>query len=373
MPKSLLVALLLLIAVVTPASAATPGEVVSSREVSYWAFPTPVRAYEVLYRSTSATGQANTVSGAVLVPPRPWTGAGPRPVIAYAFGTQGLADRCAPSNQLRTGTEVEIAFLVQAINNGWAVALTDYEGLGTPGTHTYAVGQSEGRALLDVARAALRLPQAGLSAGAPIGFFGYSQGGQAATFAGELQASYAPELDVVGVAAGGVPADLNEVARFNDGNAGSGLVVAAAIGYATAYPELPLDSVLNARGQVTAAKVRESCVAELALAAPFTRLNDLTTEPDVIRDPRWQARLAQNYLGTTRPKAPLYLYHGTLDELIPFNVGVGLKNRYCARNTDVQWTVLPLAGHVTAVSIWGSNALNWLGDRFAGKRTTPNC
>jgi hypothetical protein len=39
----------------------------------------------------------------------------------------------------------------------------------------------------------------------------------------------------------------------------------------------------------------------------------------------------------------------------------------------VQWTPLPLLGHIAAVSAWGSNALNWLGDRFAGKVTRPNC
>ena len=130
-----------------------------------------------------------------------------------------MGDQCAPSRQLQNGTEVEIAFLAQAMFKGWAVAVTDYEGLGTPGDHTYAVARSEGRALLDVARAAGSIP--GLSAAAPIGVFGYSQGGQAASAAAEQWQSYAPSLNVVGVAAGGVPADLNAVAKFNDGNAGS--------------------------------------------------------------------------------------------------------------------------------------------------------
>ena len=45
---------------------------------------------------------------------------------------------------------------------------------------TYAVGQSEGRAVLDAARAAASVPGAGLSPSGPVGVFGYSQGGQAA-------------------------------------------------------------------------------------------------------------------------------------------------------------------------------------------------
>ncbi|GLZ31722.1 lipase [Lentzea sp. NBRC 105346] len=383
MPRlmALLSALVLTIAIVPAAHAGVdggaPGDVLSSRKVDWHpepfkVFTAPVNTYEILYRSTSATGKPNAVSGMVLVPPVPWTN-GPRPVVAYAMGTQGLADQCAPSRQLQNGTEVEIAFLVQAMQKGWAVALTDYEGLGTPGTHTYAVGQSEGRALLDAARAATRLPSAGLSRNAPVGAFGYSQGGQAAAFAGELQPAYAPELNLVGVAEGGVPADLAEVARFNDGNAGSSLVFGAAAGFAAAYPELPLAEVLNDRGRDVIERVRNSCVVELALTAPFTRINSLTTRPDVMNEPPWRVRLTENTLGSVKPAVPVYLYHGTADELIPFSTGTKLRSRYCGLGADVQWTALPLAGHIVAVSVWGSNALNWLGDRFAGSRTTPNC
>jgi fermentation-respiration switch protein FrsA (DUF1100 family) len=373
--RAVLAAVLVLSALVTPAAAAAPGDLVSSREVAWHPeplrlLPAPVKAYDIRYRSTSATGAGNVVSGMVLVSPLPWHN-GPRPIVAYAMGTQGMGDQCAPSRQLQNGTEVEIAFLAQAMFNGWAVAVTDYEGLGTPGDHTYAVSRSEGRALLDVARAARSVP--GLSADAPVGVFGYSQGGQAASSAAEQWKSYAPSLNVVGVAAGGVPADLNAVAKFNDGNAGSGLVFAAAAGYAAAYPELPLASVLNARGQQVVDTIRESCVAEIALVAPFTRLNALTTRPDVIGDPLWQKRLSENTLGSVKPAAPVYLYHGTVDELIPFGVGQKLRSQWCSLGADVQWTALPLLGHIAAISAWGTNALNWLGDRFAGKLTTPNC
>jgi fermentation-respiration switch protein FrsA (DUF1100 family) len=373
--RAVLAAVLVLSALVTPAAAAAPGDLVSSREVAWHPeplrqLPAPVKAYDIRYRSTSATRVGNVVSGMVLVSPLPWNN-GPRPIVAYAMGTQGMGDQCAPSRQLQNGTEVEIAFLAQAMFNGWAVAVTDYEGLGTPGDHTYAVSRSEGRALLDVARAASSVP--GLSADAPVGVFGYSQGGQAASAAAEQWKSYAPSLNVVGVAAGGVPADLNAVAKFNDGNAGSGLVFAAAAGYAAAYPELPLASVLNARGQQVLDTIRKSCVAEIALVAPFTRLNALTTRPDAIQDPLWQKKLTENALGSVKPAAPVYLYHGTVDELIPFGVGQKLRSQWCSLGADVQWTALPLLGHIAAISAWGTNALNWLGDRFAGRVTHPNC
>jgi secretory lipase len=361
-----------------PLPAGEPGDVIRQRAVDVHAeplsqVPMPVRAWQLLYQSTSATGAPNAVSGTLLVPPTPWLGGGDRPLVSYAVGTHGLGDDCAPSYKLRTGTENEIALISQALFNGWAVVLTDYEGLGTPGDHTYAVGQAEGRAVLDAARAAAKVDGAGLSASGPVGLFGYSQGGQATSFAGELAASYAPELNLVGVATGGVPADLDEVARFNDGNIGFSLILGAAIGYSTAYPDVPFAEILNDAGRAVVPRVAQACTVELATIAPLRHLDEFTTVPDVLSDPRWQARLAENRAGTTAPAAPVYLYHGTLDELIPLPVGQELRAAWCGLGASVQWQEIPLSEHIMGVSIGGPAAMTWLGDRFAGRPATSNC
>ncbi|MCT2582736.1 lipase [Actinophytocola sp. S1-96] len=332
----------------------------------------PVDAWQLIYRSTSATGAPNAVSGTLLVPRTPWSG-GPRPLVGYAVGTHGLGDECAPSYRLRTGTENEIALIGRALLAGWAVVLTDYEGLGTPGRHTYAVGRSEGHAVLDAVRAAARIPGAGVSPTAPVGLFGYSQGGQATAFAAELAPSYAPELNIVGVATGGVPADLAEVARFNDGNAGFSLVLAAAAGHDAAYADVPFEEILDERGRAAVSRVREACTVELATIAPFGRIADFVTVPDPLPDPRWVARLAENSAGTRVPAAPVYLYHGTLDEVVPFAVGEELRSAWCARGAEVRWQPIPLAEHILGVSVGGPAALTWLGDRFADRPTTSNC
>ncbi len=108
----------------------------------------------VLYRSTDRTGDPHAVSGTVLVPKTPWIGPGRRPVIGYAAGTQGIGDTCAPSRQLSEGFEYESLFMAGMLARGWAVAMTDYEGLGTAGMHTYMDRESQGRAVLDALRAA---------------------------------------------------------------------------------------------------------------------------------------------------------------------------------------------------------------------------
>ncbi|WIY07378.1 lipase family protein [Amycolatopsis mongoliensis] len=366
MLRRLLVAVSLIFAVATPVAHADPGVLVSARATTVFVgpLPAPVKAWHLLYRSTSATGAPNEVSGTLLVPSAPWPRGGPRPLVTYAVGTHGLGDQCAPSTLLAHGVENESALLAQALSQGWAVVVTDYEGLGTPGTHTYAVGQSEGRAVLDAARAAALVPGAGLSPSGPVGVFGYSQGGQAAAWAAELQGSYAPSLRVVGVAAGGVPADLNAVFRSNDGGAAFGLVLGAATGFAAAYPDVPFSSILNDRGREAVARVSKACTVELGAAAPFAHLRDFVTVPDPIHDPRWQARLAQNYLGTVAPSAPVFLYHATLDELIPFSVGAGLRDRWKSAGASVTWQEFPLLEHIGGVSAGGPVALTWLGTKF---------
>src|SRR5690606_1875525 len=125
----------------------------------------------------------------------------------------------------------------------------DYEGLGTPGQHTYVVGRSEGRAVLDMARAAQRLPGTGLSSSTPVGLMGYSQGGGAVAWAAELAGTYAPELNLKGTAAGGIPGDLPAVAEFVEGGPVVALALLASIGLDAAYPELDLEDYLNDRGR----------------------------------------------------------------------------------------------------------------------------
>ncbi|MFF3154375.1 lipase family protein [Streptomyces sp. NPDC057910] len=352
---------------------ASPGDIVTQSPTEFHPLPgqwTNTRAWHVTYRSTTAKGAPNTVSGTVIVPNDGRTG--PRPVVTYAVGTVGLGDSCAPSANFPYGTAVEATLINQVVQRGWAVAVTDYEGLGTPGDHTYTVGRAEGTAVLDAARAAERLGIPGLDANSPVGIMGYSQGGQASSWAAELHDSYAPDLKVKGTATGGVPADLMKVASSNDGGLGSGLIFMAAAGQDAAFPELNLNSYLNPAGKALVDYFKNNCVAVDTTVGSFKHITDLTVK-NPLQQPDWQARLAESKLGTHRPDAPVYLYHGTVDELIPYAVGQQLRSDWCARGTNVEWHALPLLGHIGGVTVGGIPAANWLADRFAGRSTHPNC
>ncbi|GAA4555419.1 lipase family protein [Planotetraspora kaengkrachanensis] len=373
---SMIGALLLLPVLGGTAQSTAAGELVEASPTTVYLAPgrlleVPVKAWHLRYRSTSATGTANVVSGTLLVPRTPYL-FGRRPIAGYAVGTHGLGDRCAPSNAMSQGTEAELAIMSLMLLKGWAVAVTDYEGLGTPGEHTYMAGVSQGHAVLDSIRAATRVGEAKLSAEAPVVVMGYSQGGSSAAWAAQLQPSYAPELRLKGVAAGGVPADLQAVADNVDGTSDFGLAAAAGLGLDAAYPELSLASHLTPEGAALFAGARDDCVAELRSALSGRRLSELTTT-DVMHLPEWQARLRENRLGGTTPRVPMYLYHAKGDEIIPYGVGATLRKQYCAGGAKVLWTGLPAGSHVLGAVEGGPLAVGWLAGRVIGLPAVGNC
>jgi dienelactone hydrolase len=154
----------------------------------------------LLYRSTGLAGERIVVSGSLALP----KGKAPKggwPLITYAHGTTGAADSCAPSRGYDADDLVSYAYplLRRWLRAGYAVVRTDYEGLGTPGVHHFLLGLSEGRSVLDAARAAHAFAPRKLSKRVIIS--GHSQGGHAALFAASLARAWTPELRLRGTVA----------------------------------------------------------------------------------------------------------------------------------------------------------------------------
>lgn len=200
-----------------------PGHLIRSEELSDCAALEDASAtYRVIYESTGTgerRGKAIGVSGIIAFPTKP-PPAGGWPVISWAHGTVGSADKCAPSMDsddlgppadsglglLRKINKAPHRLLNAFLRAGWAVAMTDYEGLGTYGNHPYLLGDSEGRGILDIVPAVPQL--AAQTVGQPISdryaIVGHSQGGQAALFGAHLAGTeeYAGSAScLVGVAA----------------------------------------------------------------------------------------------------------------------------------------------------------------------------
>ncbi|MBT2509295.1 lipase [Streptomyces sp. ISL-98] len=356
---------------------AGPGEVIRSRAADFRVEPTGllkqhVRSWQLLYGSADADGRRIAVSGTVLVPEAPYAGPGPRPVVAHAIGTHGLGDRCAPSRALADGTQYENIVIKAMLDRGWAVVATDYQGLGTPGGHTYVNGRAEGQAVLDSARAAQRLPEAGIASDAPVVIAGYSQGGQAASWAAELQPSYSPELNLRAASVGAPAADLQAVAQGVDGSMAFGFGLTAAVGLKHAYPELPLEELLTDHGRELLADISDDCTLEIATKYGMHSWDRLTTEDPFARAD-WRGRLAEQQAGRHRPAVPVRLYHSRLDDVIPYRVGTELKDRLCGLGASVDWDSYLVPTHIAAFYAAAPATVRWLADRIEGRPVENDC
>ncbi|HEY3906970.1 MAG TPA: lipase family protein [Streptosporangiaceae bacterium] len=345
------------------------GTVIRCRPVTP---PVPgARAWQILYLSTTVSGARTAVSGTVLVPTAAHAGA--RPVVAYASGTQGWGDQCAPSREMVSGSFDEQFAVNNLLAQGWAVAVTDYPGLGTPGGEQYSVGIAEGKAVLDVLRAATLLPGAGLTAKAPTAIEGYSQGGGAAGWAAELLSSYAPVLRLRGVAMGGTPANLRAVANNVNGSAFFAFLGGAALGFDAAYPARHLLSDLTTAGRTALGKLGTMCQEQALATYAGKRIQDYTTGGiDPMGETRWQRVLNANDLGTIAPRVPVLQYHGRADEVIPWKVEAALHRQWCKKGVKTQLASYP-GEHVTTQVEAQTQVVSWLKARLAGNPAPTNC
>lgn len=355
----------------SPLPAGSPGDVIWARTAP--SIDASSTAYKILYRSTDIAGNAIAVSGTLLVPNAAWTGSGTRPLTAYASGTQGWADSCAPSREMDSNSFDEGFAVTNLLAKGWAVVVTDYPGLGTPGDHQYNVGISEGHSVLDALRAATRLPEAGLSSSTKMAVEGYSQGGGAAGWAAQQKTTYAPALNLVGVAGGGTPANLQAVKANIDGSAFFAFLAGTAIGFRAAYPSLNVNQYLTLYGQLAISALNGMCqLPALALYAGHHLTEYTKNNEDPTATAAFTAALNANNLGAIKPAVPVLQYHGANDEVIPYAVEQTLHSQWCAKGATSQLKSY-IGEHVTTQLLAQTDVVTWIANRFAGQAAPSNC
>lgn len=345
-----------------------PGDVVTQMPLHVTS-PSVERARRIVYASRDAHGGQAVVSGSVLEPAARWTGDGPRPLLVIAPGTQGSADNCAPSMTMHFGTAPPPP-ATHFLDLGWAVAVTDYEGLGTPGPHTYLIRRAQGQAVLDMARAA-----AGLVGGpdAPIAVFGFSQGGAASAAAAEMAAAYAPELPIRAVYAGGVPADLPSTAAEIDGSPLSGVMGYAMNGLMAAYPETvpEIEGMLDDEGRRMLRETSGQCIGATLAQWGRRDSSDFTVDGRSFAEhlgdgagPALRRAVAEQELGTVAPTMPVFVTHNVEDDVIPVEGARRLVRRWCDAGANVTYDEvdedLGDASHGLAWKLTQDAAFGWL-------------
>lgn len=351
-------------------AAAAPGQLLRAESFD----PTVEGAvgWRVLYRTTTPDGSPAASSGVVLAPAGD-TGSTARPVVAWDHPTTGVARGCAPS--LLPDPTVAMFGASEAIANGWVWAATDYPGLGTPGPHPYLIGESLGRATLDIVRTARQLPT---GAGTSFATWGHSEGGQASLWTGIIADDYAPELALVAVSAAAPAIELVELVTADESTAAGKLLLSMGlVAWSELYPDASLDVALSPVARPLARNVAAACIQTqtqvealaprvlIEQALPFAAVDLATTDP-------WAGILAAN-TPTGAIDVPLLVGQGLDDQIVvPSTTRAALLTR-CAAGEQVTFETLPGVGHLDAGRVFAPTAMTWLAQRFAGEPATSNC
>ncbi|MFX0579303.1 lipase family protein [Nocardia nepalensis] len=359
----------------------------------------PAAATRMMYLSSDTQGAPTAVVGTYLQPTQPWTGPGERPLIAYAVGTKGQGDECAPSKLLSQLVAVQppldVIFEYDAValdsllQRGMAVVVTDYHGLGTPDVHDYLNRKAQAHAVLDAARAALRLPGTGLNPGSPVIVYGYSQGGMASAGAAELQPSYAPDLNVRGAYIGGPVVDDEYFIGYNDGRAAMAPTYAWILnGIAADYPDTRpvLEAELNDTGKAILGESQNKCAVPIGLAQEHQFSSQWTTSGQPLtavidQSPVLKAAFDEQRIGTLTPSVPVFISSARNDEGAPYTPIRDVAANWCSRGAAVQlesYAAIPAVSGVVGTHVLAffpalAASQQWLTDRLAGMPAPANC
>jgi alpha-beta hydrolase superfamily lysophospholipase len=347
-----------------PLPQAAPGTLIWS--APFKAIP-GAQAWKVLYHSRAVNGADIAVSG-VVVAPTDAPPSGGRPVISWAHGTHGIADKCAPS---RTADMVSLLPSIgKLVAQGYVVVATDYEGLGTPGPHPYLVGQSEAHGVLDIVKAAQQIRETGANDKTFV--WGQSQGGQAALFAGELAPTYAPQLDVVGVVSGAPVTDATTMfpaaATIPDT---LGFAVMGLYGMQAAYPDAKVSDVLTPAGLDTAKIIDQRCYG--AVLSAFKKPVDQIIAHNPADVPPFPQIFASDTPGQTPTKAPMLVYQGASDDVVFKTFTDAYVKKACTLGNTIQYATFSGAGHYDENDIAQKDVLEWMQARLAGLAPPSTC
>ncbi|MFT4199776.1 lipase family protein [Gordonia sp. (in: high G+C Gram-positive bacteria)] len=332
-------------------AASEPGVLVRTQPIPLMA-PLPGRATRIMYMTAYTDDKPVAATGTVIEPLARWGGRGPRPTVVLGPGTSGQGDQCAPSKLMGVPFALDVAKpslalnfslpeMLVLLNNGVRVAVVDYVGMGTPGVPTFLNRAEQGHAMLDAARAALKLRDA--PGDAPIAFSGYGQGGAAAAAAAELAHDYAPELNVRASHAGAPMADVISVVNKVDGTHDAGTIGYLLNGLTVRYPKVKpiLDRELSPAGKAVLAGVAGQCITDTGLTYGFQRSTAWTRTGEslgqlIARTPELRKTLDDQRIGKGKPSAPVLLEASPADDLVPYATVRRLFDDWRGKGASVQ-------------------------------------
>ncbi len=336
--------------------------------------PDHSRAWRILYTTTRDEDDPAVASALVVVSAD--APAGPRPVLAWAHGTTGYEEGCAPTlleDPLGSGA---MPALDQVLAEGWLVVATDYVGLGTAGPHPYLVGQGEARSVLDAVRAARQLDGVVLAEQTVV--WGHSQGGHAALWTGIVQPGYAPDVPLSGVAALAPASNLPGLVGALDEVTGGALFASFVVqAYSDIYPDVAFDRYIRAAAQVQVREMAARCLHEPEVFVSIVQ-SLLFGQSVVARDPATGPlgrRLAEN-IPDGPIAVPVLIGQGEADALVLPSAQASYVADRCAAGGTLEYRSVPGRDHLSVLdddSPLVPYLLSWTEDRFDARAAPSTC
>lgn len=333
--------------------------------------PGAAQAYRILYSTVDQHDSPAVSTAAVFIP----HGAPPEggwPTIAWAHGTVGLGDDCAPSAQPRSARDVE--YLTHWLDQGYAVVGSDYAGLGTPGLMSYLNSVATAHSVVD---SVIAMHHMDLPLSPKWALVGQSQGGGAAVNSARWATEFSrgTGLDYRGVVATGTPFNVEGIVK----QAGPDMALPPSLGPAAnsytgyilaglreARPALDIDSVLTPAGMDAVAKAEVLCKPQLDQQLTGMTPTDYFRAP-LASLPGLNEAL-DSYLGTPTSgyDRPIFLGVGLLDRDVPPNMSQQLADQLRANGQDVTLKVYPDEDHSGTVMASVPDSTPFLAALFDG-------
>ncbi|CCQ17490.1 Conserved hypothetical membrane protein [Rhodococcus sp. AW25M09] len=355
---------------------AEPGTVLRSREVTLALFGLirqKVSAWQLLYRTTGLDGAARVAVTTVILP----VGGRQRPqraLLSYQCAIDAVSDRCFPSYVLRAGAravgsvpQFEFMIILYALRRGWVLSLPDHEGM----NGQWGAPVEPGYCTLDGIRAALTFEPLDLAATTAVALWGYSGGGLATSWAAEVAADYAPELDIVGAALGSPVGDPGSAFSRLNGTIFAALPAMVVEGLRRTYPVLDhlVREHVAAAGLETLSSLHRKTTVHAVMSMLMHDLERHLDIPmaDLLATPEMVQVFQDIQPGKSAPQFPLLVVQAVHDPMIDVDDVDGQVRRYRAAGANVTYLRDRLSEHLSLHPIAAPVTLDWLSDRFAGK------
>src|SRR5271165_1190201 len=374
-----------------------PGTVLKPRNLAYRAFgvPTWLKATQLLYRSTSQTGNP-TVNVTSVIQPRYQEDK--TKVISYQSAYDSLNRNDEPSYAISGGVTlgglvsgVEGAVFGPFIADGYTVIVPDTEGQRAD----FAAGPEYGMNTLDSIRAAFNSSTVALPSDAKVAMLGYSGGAIATEWAAELAPTYAPDVNarLIGAAMGGVLVHPARNLHYVDGSLfWPGVMPMALVGLGRAF-QIDFRPYLSDYGVKVYNDMQTASIIDVLGHYPGLTWQKLAKPayPTPESLPSYATLANQLIMGTGgTPTIPLFIGQGANGALLEGTpgdkrgIGAGdgvmiagdvrtLARGYCKKGTTVHYEQYDALSHIWSIRIWLPNSIAWIKERFAGLPAPQNC